>query len=185
MKPRFPPILRLPLAAFALAAVLGGAAYFTAAQLHRASTLDRQQAELAGEAVRAALDQLPGRIAMVQSSGNLHADLERRGFIGSERRLDWISSLSRLRAELGLSHLSWRIEPRINSAAMPGLVTSRMHLGLAPMDPERLRVFLDRLARESHGVFTTEHCDWLLDDPQGRMQCELIWWTWSGQGRAP
>lgn len=178
-----PTELRSPLAALILILLAGTAAVGVALHLHGEAVAARQQAERQWAEAHTRLDQLPQRIALVRTLGRHYADLQRRGFVGEARRLDWISALARAQRELELQAVTWRLEPS-RPTALPGLTATRMHLSLAPMDPARLGVWLARLDSPGQGLFTVEACDWTLAERPQRMQCTLNWWTWNGGGSA-
>lgn len=180
-----PPALRRPLAVFALALALGVAAWTFASHLRHEAFLEREWSERDWRAAQTALDELPARIALVERSDALYDDLVRRGFIGMEQRLRWISALSRLQAELGLDELSWRLGAQEASSTVANLGASRMELRVTPLAAAELRPFLERLALESGGLFTVEHCELALADSLGHAECRLVWWTWRGGGARP
>lgn len=178
-----PSELRTPLMVLILILLAGTAAVGVALHLHGKAVAARQQSQRASAEAHALLEQLPGRLARVRAMAEQHADMQRCGFLGNERRLDWISAVARLQAQTGLETLVWRLEPS-RPGGLTGLTVTPMHLTLSPMDPARLGVWLARLDALDQGVFTVEQCDWsLADRPQG-MQCVLNWWTWNAGGPA-
>lgn len=175
-----PPALQTPVARLAL--VLGGAfSLILAAWLwQRAATAEHQAASARLAEIRGRLALLPERLARLRNEGDPRAMLRARGFIGAADRLAWISALARLQAAMPLTQLAWQVEPS-RPGALPGLTATAMQLDLAPMDPSRLRVWLDALDRQGVGVYSVDRCDWTPAAQTPRMQCRLIWWTWQDE----
>lgn len=169
--------LWLPLASLTLAVVLGGLAYGVTWQLRDEAAAQRTRAERAWRAARADLAGMPARIALVRGAAPLHAHLERRGFLGPERRVEWLSALARVQAEMGLEGLSWRLGARTPDPRQPGLGSSSLVIHAVPMDAAGLRTFLRRLADASPGLFTVRRCTLVGDQGGGRAECVLDWWT--------
>jgi len=179
-----PTELRPPLTALILSLVAGAAAVGAALQLRSEAAAARQQAQRAWTEAHATLERLPKRIALIRTMGERYDELQRRGFMGNERRLDWISALAQTQRAFVLQGVTWRLEPS-RPTALPGLSATRMHLSLTPMDPERLGAWLASLDALGQGLFTVEQCDWTPTGPPQRMQCTLNWWTWKGVGSGP
>lgn len=178
-----PAELRSPLAALILILIASAAAVAVTLHLHGKAVVARQQAEREWADAHALIERLPKRIALVRGMGEQYAALQQRGFVGKERRLDWISALAQTQREFELQAVTWRLEPS-RSTALPGLTATRMHLSLTPMDPSSLGAWLARLEGLGQGLFTVEQCDWSLAEQPQRMQCTLNWWTWTGGGSA-
>ena len=178
-----PTELRSTLAALILVLLAGAAVLGVALHLHDKAVAARQQAEQAWAEAHAMLEQLPKRIDLVRTMSGQHAELQRRGFVGQERRLDWISALARTQREFALQAVAWRLEPG-RPTALPGLTATRMHLDLSPMEPASLSTWLARLDGLGQGLFTVEQCDWSLVGGPQRMQCVLNWWTLHARGGA-
>lgn len=178
-----PTELRSPLAALILILLAGAAVVGVALHMRGKALAARQQAEQAWADAHAMLDQLPKRIELVRAAKERHTELQRRGFLGNERRLDWISALAQTQREFALQNVTWRLEPS-RSTVLPGLTATRMHLSLTPMEPARLGGWLARLEGLGQGLFTVEQCDWTLAGAPQSMQCVLNWWTLKAGGGA-
>lgn len=178
MKMPLPQPLRLPAAGLMIALLLGSLAIAFSLKLRGEAYAVRQTAELALHAAQQQLQQIPAAIELVQGSQALYQDLAKRGFIGEERRLLWISDLARLRDELPLDHLAWRLEPRLQDPYVSGLSSSTLHIRAVPMEAGALDTMLRRLADYAHGRFSVRRCSLRLNEPQPAAECELVWWTW-------
>ncbi len=184
MRLGLPPTLRRPLVAAVLAVLLGGAAVSHSLDRRMRAEDERQRAEAAWRSAEAERQRLPERIAQVQRSQPLYADLRQRGFVGEEQRLDWISALARIQGGMKLDSLFWHLEPR-RVSELPGLYASTMQLRLAPADPDVLRALLERLDDEANGRFSADTCTYTPSERQGQVECSLTWWTWDGPKGAP
>lgn len=172
-----PSPLRLPLASLILALVLGVLSYGVTRQLRHEAAVERTRAEQEWRAASADLASMPARIELVKGAAALHADLRRRGFLGPERRLEWLSALARVQAGMGLDSLTWRLGPRAPDPRQPGLGSSSLEIRAAPLDTAGLGTFLTRLAAESPGLFTARRCTLIGAHGGGQAECVLDWWT--------
>ena len=179
MNRRLSPALRLPAAIFAGTLLLGGIAFALALDRHSKSQAEllglRQQAEAAAGDLR----HTPDRLARDRSQAAGYAQLRNSGFIGAEDRLDWVSSLARIRAEMRLQTLAWRLSPQESSSLGNGLRVSHMNLDLAPADSARLDLFFAALRKQAHGRYTLSGCSLQPDAEQA--SCTLEWWTWNAE----
>lgn len=179
-----PPALRRPIALLGLALAGSLSLILAAWQWQRTAAAERERASADLTEIRARLVQLPKRIEHLRREGDPRPTLRAHGFIGLGDRLAWISALARVQAEIPLTQLAWQLEPA-RPGPLPGLTTTAMQLDLAPMDPQRLRTWLDALDRQRVGVYSVEHCDWTPAEQTPRMHCRLIWWTWQETGDRP
>jgi hypothetical protein len=177
--------LWLPLASLVVALVLGALSYGVTRHLRHEAAAERARAELEWRAASADLARMPARIELVKGAATLHADLQRRGFLGPERRLEWLSALARVHAGMALDSLAWRLGPRAPDPRLPGLGWSSLEIRAAPLDAAGLRTFLTRLADESPGLFTVRRCTLLGDHGGGQAECVLDWWTLAHARPAP
>jgi hypothetical protein len=177
-----PTELRAPLAVLFLTLLTGSAAVGMALHVRGKAVAARQEAERAWTDAQARLERLPQRIALVRAMGGQPAELQRLGFVGSERRLDWISALAQTQQAFALHAVTWRLEPS-RPTALPGLGVTRMHLSLTPMDPVQLGRWLAHLEGLGAGLYTVGQCDWALGEPPS-MQCTLDWWNLKADGGA-
>ncbi len=171
-----PAALRPSLGVLALAgglAVLG-----ITLHLHTQAAARMEQARAEWQNARARLAVLPQRLAEIETMRAHLPELRQRGFFGPERRLDLVSALARAQDGMGLKRLGWRLEAG-RPVQTPGLTASPMAVELAPMDPQRLATWLDRLDGLGAGTFSVDRCDWSPGE-EARMQCQLTWWTWNG-----
>lgn len=176
-----PPTLRRPVALLAFALV-GALTLILAAWLWQgAAAAEYQAASARLAAIHGRLAHLPKRLGRLRNEGDPRPMLRTRGFIGAGDRLAWISALARLQSEMPLTQLAWQVEPT-RPSTLPGLTATAMEVDLAPMDPLRLRAWLDALDRQGVGVYSIERCRWTPAGQTARMQCRLIWWTWQETG---
>ena len=178
---RLPASLRLPAVWFIASLVLGSSVFYLALNARMACKTGQLAAQSAADLAARDLHRTPQRLAQDHAQTATYTRLCNAGFIGAEDRLDWLGSLARLRDELKLQQVTWRLAPRTPSNLSPGLYSSTMVLEIAPTDAHRLDLFLSRLHAVAHGRFTLRECI-LQPDAGGRLAtCTLDWWTWNGQ----
>jgi hypothetical protein len=178
---RLPTPLRLPAIWFVTSLVLGSSVFYLALNARMACKTGQLAAQSAAGLAARDLHRTPQRLAQDRAQADTYARLRNAGFIGTEDRLDWLGSLARLRDELGLQQVGWRLAPRTPSNLSPGLYSSTMVVEIAPADAHQLDLFLNRLHALAHGRFTVRECT-LQPEAGGRTaNCTLDWWTWNGQ----
>ena len=182
MKLRLPAPLRLPILWFTASLLLGGSVFYLALDRRASSETRQTTAQHAAEQAERDLRRTPERLARDQDQAATHTELGDAGFIGAEDRLDWLSSLARLRAARDQPQLAWRLSPRAASNLSPGLYSSAMELEIVPADAQRLSQFLEQLRATAHGRFSVRECGLRPDveGKQGVATCALDWWTWNG-----
>ncbi len=183
MKLNLPQPLRQPVLWFTLSLLLGGSVFHLALEAHTASEARQLAAHQVAEQAERDLRQTPERLARDRAQSAMYAKLGAAGFLGEEDRLNWLSSVARLRASLDLQQLNWRLTPRTPSSLSPGLYSSGMVLDIAPIDADRLNLFMAQLRGIAHGRFTLRECSLRPDasGKQGTATCALDWWTWHGE----
>ncbi len=183
MKFDLPAPLRQPTLWFATSLLLGGSVFHLALDTRAQSESRQLTAQSVADQAERDRRQALGRLAQDRAQASTYASLDRSGFLGGEDRLNWISSLARLRASLNLQQLTWRLGPRAASSLGTGLYSSAMVVDLAPVDVDRLGLFLAQLRGIAHGRFTVRECSLRPDagGKQGTATCTLDWWTWHGE----
>jgi len=124
--------------------------------------------------------------------------LRQAGFIGAERRIDWLDALAAANARARLFGVEYSIEAQqAYTGELPGkaqlrLRQSPMKLRLRLLHEDDLARFLSSLAAQRAGVFSVNDCDLQRvnhggadaaparpssDQPNLQAECQLIWYT--------
>lgn len=173
------PRLRLPIALFLVALLLGSGVFSLALDKRGASKTAQLDARRQADAAERALRRVPERLALDGAQAARYAELNQSGFIGNEDRIGWISTLASLQNEFKLEHLTWRLSARETSTLEPGLTRTRMELDLGPLDAAHLDHFLQRLRQQAHGRYSADACVLLPTRGGGSANCAIDWWTWN------
>ncbi|MEQ9564128.1 MAG: hypothetical protein RLN69_16525 [Woeseiaceae bacterium] len=89
------------------------------------------------------------------------------GFVGRERRLDWVETLKAAAGDLRLPHATYAIEPQLDVIApIPGtgsgtaieIHVSRVELDVGLLHEVDLLHFFDRLQSEAPGLVSVDSC---------------------------
>jgi hypothetical protein len=130
--------------------------------------------------------------AMIATYYPLFQELERKGIIGRERRLDWIENLSQADANLKLPKLAYSIDTQEPfTAEFPladgayKLYVSKMNLDLGLLHGQDLFKLLSWLDDGAQGLYSVNTCNLKRqrDTPGSPRQahlnsnCELRWYT--------
>lgn len=132
--------------------------------------LDRARASLSSQ--RGALEQARHRYRKSGEEQQLiirhlaeYRSLERDGFIGAERRIDWIDALRAVDRELRMFGVSYQIGVRQPYSGQEGAATGRQRLWQSPMrltfgllHEGDLTAFFDALERQHAGLFALDEC---------------------------
>jgi hypothetical protein len=91
--------------------------------------------------------------------------LQQQGFVGTERRLEWVEALRAADRKAGLHGVQYKIEPQESSLhpAVSGAIAQRlrrstMRLTLGVTHEADLLEFMDALREQSVGVFAVKSC---------------------------
>lgn len=118
--------------------------------------------------------------------------LERRGFVGEERRINWLDALRQTNQQADLFGVDYEIstqKPYTYAAELdPGQVQlneSMMKLRFRLLHEADLLRFLDLLARQGAGIYTVDRCSMKRLDTHGVIryqpnlaaECDLVWIT--------
>lgn len=169
--------LKRPAVLFILSLLLGGTVLTFTLNRHDDSRHALSAAQGQAAAAQHELRQTPQRLDRLTREKATYAALQAAGFLDPEDRLDWISTLARLRDEMQLQRLVWHLAPQ--RAVEHGLHASRMELDLSQVDAPRLDRFITRLKQTAHGRFTVVACT--LEPAAATAHCILDWWTWHAQ----
>jgi len=182
MNLRLPLPLRLPTLWFAASLLLGSSVFYLALDARMASKTRQIASQRTADMAAHDLRRTPERQARSHVQSATYTRLHAAGFFGDEDRLDWLSSLARLRGSMDLQQVTWRLSPRAPSSLSPGLYSSTMVFEIVPIDAHRLALFQEQLRAQAHGRFTLSECTLQPDagGQQGTANCTLDWWTWNG-----
>jgi len=177
-----------------LAAILAGvvgAIYYTDQLAARArSDLSRQQAQL--QEARSRLQRSGDEKDLIVRYLGSFGQLQRRGFVGEEQRINWLDALRRANQQADLFGVDYEIsaqKPYPYAADLdPGRIQlnqSVMKLRLRLLHEEDLLRFLGLLSRQGVGIYTVEQCSMKRLDTRGVIryqpnlaaECELAWIT--------
>jgi len=123
----------------------------------------------------------------------VYQQLQQQGFVGAERRINWLEGLRMANAEAGLFGVDYQLRPqepfpfadKINPIA-PRLLHSQMNLSMGLVHEGDLMRFLRALAAQQAGLFALTSCtlerNGLSSTPAPRQanltaQCNLNWIT--------
>ncbi len=121
-----------------------------------------------------------------------YSALQQQGFVGTERRLEWVEALRTADRKAGLHGVQYKIEPQDSTThpAAKGVIEKRlrrsvMRLTLGLTHEADLLEFLDTLSAQGAGVFTVRSCGLTalpVGDPAPRRanlqaECEIDWLT--------
>lgn len=146
-------------------------------------------------AVRSSLSQAPEEVKELRSKIALFQDLERRGIIGQEERLNWVEQIGRIKAARRLFDIQYEIAPQrlLDDGTLPGgpvagnyqFMASAMNFQMPLLHEGDLIGFLDDLRATIHAHILVRNCtidrapptgDGRLT-PQLRATCALDWVT--------
>jgi hypothetical protein len=175
----------------ALAAILLAATWhYSAAWLaERGSDFRRARAELtqAADRYRSASDDQ----AVYQEYAARFLDMRERGWVGAERRLEWIETLQRINADLRLPRLAYEIGEQVPGEGYGrggdlDLRRTPMSLELGLLHGGDVLTLLQRLEQEGKGLMTATRCELSRAQQRVRLdagasniraQCGLDWYT--------
>ena len=156
--------LAVPAVAFVMLLAAGLALLWTARH-----TLAQQHRKLAAaQAERRHVAERLLRIAHEEREVRDHVELYQRlkdlRILGSERRLEWVEALTRIRAERELLDLRYQVERQKVLKTLPGspagleLRSSSMSVELALLHEGDLLRFLDDLRGSGNAYYSVRHC---------------------------
>lgn len=184
--------LRIPLAIL-VAVLAAGAAlvYFTHLQLQ--STLrELAQAETQAKEARVRLQRSGEEKGLIERYLGNYVALEQLGFVGDEKRINWVEGLRVANEEARLFGVDYQIAPQqpypFATELNPGALTlsqSVMRITFRLLHEEDLGRFFATLARQNAGVFTVNQCKLARTETGGairfqpnlRVDCDLAWVT--------
>lgn len=162
--------------------------------MHRtaADAVDRQARETERRAaLKAGIEAGAGGAAQVEAGNAYYRDLMARGVVGTERRLDWVQQISRIKETRRLPDMEYELAPQqavVEPDAMPMKVgryefrtsTMRLHIGL--LHEGDLLDFFDELGKSVPAIPRVRACrvERLAEaSPAARLNadCSIDWIT--------
>ncbi len=174
----------------ALCVILGLAAIYFTNQLRTLQHQELVQKEKAQAAAVSRLQRADEEIKLIIKYNEEYQRLRRKGFIGSEQRINWLDTLRQTNQQLGLFGIQYQIEPQQPYAAPPDLnlggyrlQQSVMKLEFGVLHEEDLMRFIDAVAAQDAGIFILKECaltrnsanENVTVQPNLKAQCELLW----------
>jgi len=157
-------LLALPLAAFVLLVVAGAWLVFWANDRSAAEARVLAQARADRSRVKERLLRIEEEEREVREKLKVYQQLRSLGILGEEQRLEWADSMKRIRAELELPDLRYRVErqrPLVSVPGKPGSVdfyASTMRVDLALLHEGDLFSFLWALRASGKAYYAVRRC---------------------------
>jgi hypothetical protein len=156
--------LALPLAAFI--ALLTAGAWLVLWGQDRSVAAQRVLAEARSERTRVKerLMRIAEEEREVREKLKVYQQLKDLGILGEEQRLEWADAMSRIRGELELPDLRYRVERQRTLASVPGkpgtvdFFASTMHVDLALLHEGDLFAFLWALRTSGKAYYAVRSC---------------------------
>ena len=116
-----------------------------------------------------------------------------KGFIGDERRLDWVETFREATGSMKLNKANYRIEPKqiatldyIENSGNYAVYASKMNIQLDLLHESDLLYVINSMNKKAHGIFHIESC--VLERKQSPFamqasstnlsaECWLVWYT--------
>lgn len=184
--------LRNPLLVLFAVLLLSAAAVYSTGQLAASSERQLAQKKALLKQARTRLQKSGDEKDIIVRYRDAFRELQRAGFVGDEKRINWLDGLRLANQQADLFGVDYQISAqkkyRYVGALDPGeikLFESAMRLRFRLLHEEDLFRFFNALARESVGVFQLNECDIHRIDTQGviryqpnlSVECELSWIT--------
>ena len=157
-------LLALPLAAFVLLVVAGAWLVFWANDRSAAEARILAQARADRSRAKERLLRIAEEEREVREKLKVYQQLKTLGILGEEQRLEWADSMKRIRAELELPDLRYRVErqrPLVSVPGKPGSVdfyASTMRVDLALLHEGDLFSFLWALRASGKAYYAVRRC---------------------------
>lgn len=157
-------LLALPLFAFLLLVAAGAWLVLWANEKHAAQTRVLAQARADRSRVMERLLRIAEEEREVREKLKVYQQLRDLGILGEEQRLEWADAMKRIRAELELPDLRYRVErqrPLVSVPGKPGTVdfhASTMRVDLALLHEGDLFSFLGALRASGKAYYAVRRC---------------------------
>lgn len=184
--------LRIPIAILIAVLAAGGALVYFTHQNLLSTQRELAQAETQVKEARVRLQRSGEEKQLIERYLGNYLALEQLGFVGDEKRINWVEGLRVANEEARLFGVDYQIAPQqkypFAAELNPGALTlsqSIMRVTFRLLHEEDLGRFLAALARQNVGVFTVNQCKLARTEiggairfqPNLRADCELAWIT--------
>jgi hypothetical protein len=146
-----------------LAVAVGTAAVLFSLQQTKSAQLARSTATTEHKEFDGKLRQVRNEENEIKQKAAMFSNLQARGVIGDEQRLDWVELLKDIRDKRRLIDLQYEILPQRPLDASPGpgfaFFSSAMKLQLKLLHEEDLTRLLDDLRQQAKALIQVKHCD--------------------------
>ncbi|MBU1235771.1 MAG: hypothetical protein KJ634_09505 [Gammaproteobacteria bacterium] len=160
--------IRWALGFLVLATLIGYALATTSRKLTEAAQADQFRLQAQQRDIRARLNRAPEEEQELRSKIALYQELQQRGIIGQEERLDWVEQIGRIKAERRLLDVQYEIaaQKSVDSALLPAgamageyeFMSSTMNLQMPLLHEDDLLGFLDDLRKSVHAQLLVREC---------------------------
>jgi hypothetical protein len=160
--------IRWGLAFLLLAILLGFAMTTTARKLVDKAQIEQRQLESQQREIRARLSRAPDEERELRNKIALFQQLQERGIIGQEERLNWVEQIARIKTARRLFDLQYEIAPQkpLGDSLLPGgaqagdyeFMSSTMNLQMPLLHENDLLGFLADLRQNVHAHLLVRDC---------------------------
>ena len=150
--------LQWAIAFLVIMSLVGGGAVWTTEQMKKSSNKALLDATAARKDIQAKLAQARDEQQELTEKLNRFQALKARGYIGPERRLDWIDAIARIKAARRIFKLDYEFAPQrpVDASILPGgaaaggfeIMSSQMRLHMQLLHEGELLAFLSDLTTE-------------------------------------
>jgi hypothetical protein len=188
--------LQWAVALLVVLALLGAAAVWTTLQLKKSGEKAFKEATAARSDIQTKLARAREEQAELRDKIGRFQALKARGYIGPEKRLDWIETIARIKAARRISKLEYDFAPQrpVDASVLPGgaaaggfeIVSSQMRLQLQVLHEGELLAFLAELRTTVQALVQIRACSMERIAPAGQARgntaqikaaCTLEWIT--------
>jgi hypothetical protein len=156
--------LALPLATFVALLAAGAWLVFWVQDRSAAETRNLTEARQERSQAKERLMRIAEEEREVKEKLKVYQRLRELGILGEEQRLEWADAMKRIRAELDLPDLRYRVERQRPLASLPGkpgtvdFFASTMHVDLALLHEGDLFAFLWALRTSGRAYYAVRRC---------------------------
>ena len=184
------------IAALVVMTLVGVGSVWTTQQMAVSTEREVRQATAARSDIQSKLSRAREEEQELREKINRFQALKAQGFIGPERRLDWIETIARIKAARRISKLDYELAPQrpVDASMLPGgasaggfeLMASQMKLQMQLLHEGELLAFLAELRRSVEALIQVRSCSIDRMPPskvdrsnnaQLRIDCTLEWIT--------
>jgi hypothetical protein len=154
--------IRWNLALITLLSLLGAAAVYASIGLHAAALKADKQAVAKRSEIKAKLANAQNEEQELREKFARYQSIEARGYIGGEKRLDWVEQIRKIKTNRKLLDLQYELQPQKvlepNSSGYDFMVSS-MRLQMQLLHEEDLLNFLADLHDNIRAYTSTKNCN--------------------------